>query len=53
MPFKVRIYYNTFIVLIESIKLNQSNCDHEGLLKCFLWMQKIYRNAGNHEMVNT
>jgi hypothetical protein len=36
-----------YIVLFECIKLTQSNCDHEGFLKCFIWMQKIYRNLGN------
>jgi hypothetical protein len=41
------------LVLFESVKLNQSNCDHEGLLKCFLWIQKIYRNMGNYEIVKT
>jgi hypothetical protein len=39
-------------VLFECIKLNQSNLDHEGLLKCFLWLQKIYRNIGKCEIVS-
>jgi hypothetical protein len=39
------------LVLYECIKLNQSSCDHEGLLKCFLWMHKIYKSIGNFNKV--
>lgn len=37
-------------LLFECIKLSQSNCDHEALLKCFLWMTKIFIYAGNYSL---
>lgn len=43
--------YFIFLALTECVKLTQSSWDHEGLLKCFIWMQKIYRNIGNSEIV--
>ena len=44
-------YYEQSIdILTECIKLDQSNCDHEGLIKCFIWLHKIFRNLGNYEI---
>jgi hypothetical protein len=54
----VEEYYNTLHyehcvdILNECIKLDQSNCDHEGLVKCFIWLHKIFRNLGQFETVN-
>jgi hypothetical protein len=47
------VYIIIFIILalLECIKLSQSYCDHEGLIKCFLYIHKIYRNKGDFDVV--
>lgn len=49
--FNNKYYEKAEQITFECIKLNQSNCDHEGLLKCFLWLEKIYKNTGKFKMV--
>ena len=50
--FHKNYYEQSVDILIECIKLDQNNCDHEGLIKCFIWLHKIFRNLGNFETVN-
>ncbi len=45
-------YEESVDILTECIKLDQSNCDHEGLVKCFIWLYKIFRNLGQFKSVN-
>ena len=37
---------------IRSVKLSQSNCDHEALIKCFLWLSIIYIQKGNFNLAS-
>ena len=47
-------YYKKAIqILFECVKLSQSNCDHEALLKCFLWLSMIYTQIGNFKFFKT
>ncbi len=46
-------YYKKAIqILFECVKLSQSNCDHEALLKCFLWLSMIYTQIGNFKLAS-
>lgn len=46
-------YYDKAIqILFECVKLSQSNCDHEALLKCFLWLSKIFIQIGNFDLAS-
>lgn len=46
-------YYEKAIqVVFECVKLSQSNCDHEALLKCFLWLSKIFIQTGNFDLAS-
>ena len=39
------------LALNDCIKQSQYQVNHEALIKCFLWMQKINRNLGNYNKV--
>ena len=44
-------YYEKAInVLFECVKICQSNCDHQALIKCFLWLGIIYMKTGEYKL---
>ena len=45
-------YEHALQILFECVKLSQSNCDHEALLKCFLWLSIIYIQKGNFNLAS-
>ena len=45
-------YEHALQILFECVKLSQSNCDHEALLKCFLWLSIIYIQKGNFHLAS-
>ena len=45
-------YEHALQILFECVKLSQSNCDHEALLKCFLWLSIIYVQKGNFNLAS-
>ena len=45
-------YEHALQILFECVKLSQSNCDHEALLKCFLWLSIIYIQKGNYNLAS-
>ena len=45
-------YEHALQILFECVKLSQSNCDHEALLKCFLWLSIIYIQQGDYNLAS-
>ena len=50
--FECGFYDKAIQILFECVKLSQSNCDHEALLKCFLWLSKIFIQIGNFDLAS-
>ena len=50
--FECGFYDKAIQILFECVKLSQSNCDHEALLKCFLWLSKIFVQIGNFDLAS-